>query len=439
MSRRSARNPTPKIDSDFLYYEKMKGRQPKKPKQTAKSGKHLLIEEIAPVAVYEDGDETEDSGEDTEDNDDGSDSECDDEEEEDSDDGGLDEQIAQLEKIRKNKKLKRLELLKREIAMEEEAIKAGKRRLKDLDNFQVDSPPRYTPSSKSKSTTNKVSKPSSLSRKPSSRSSRGSDRQTATGYSTGATANPEIKLEFDVNTVRADPKVKDKLVRALCKAGLNDIFDFKASSGNNDSSDCSDTDSVLSGRSEISFVPSCSKAVPVLWPHQVISSKYTDFSQKKLRHSQLDIRMFNIGELEIIGSADIGSDERLARTVLLKELNHFAGLYEWRAILKLHSTVLSEISKGVRTWSDPLDNLMHQILMPYRLPAAKPVNSNKTSSVWYCADYNKEESCSKPDNHKTLVNGENVSASHICAKCWITDKKRLHHPRISPDCPHFSE
>jgi hypothetical protein len=424
----------------------MKGRQPKKPKQTAKPGKNLLnfIEEIAPV--YEDGDETvsdsgEDSGEDTEDNADGS--ECDEEEdeEEDSDDGGLDEQIAQLEKIRKNKKLKRLELLKREIAMEEEAIKAGKRRLKDFDNLRVDSPPRSNPSSKSKSTTTKakpMSKPS-VSRKPSSRSSRGSDRQTATGYSTGVTANPEVKFEFDVNTVRADPKVKDKLVRALCKAGLNDIFDFKASSGSIDSSDCSDTDSVLSGRSETSFVPSCSKAVPVLWPHQVISSKYTDFSQKKLRHSQLDIRMFNIGELEIISSADIGSDERLARTVLLKELNHFAGLYEWRAILKLHSTVLSEISKGVRTWSDPLDNLMHQILMPYRLPAAKPVNSNKTSSVWYCADYNKEESCSKPDNHKTLVNGENVSASHICAKCWITDKKRLHHPRISPDCPHFSE
>ena len=68
MSRRSARNPTPKIDSDFLYYEEMKGRQPKKTKQTAKPGKNLLnfIEEIAPV--YEDGDETvSDSGEDTED------------------------------------------------------------------------------------------------------------------------------------------------------------------------------------------------------------------------------------------------------------------------------------------------------------------------------------------------------------------------------------
>jgi hypothetical protein len=149
--------------------------------------------------------------------------------------------------------------------------------------------------------------------------------------------------------------------------------------------------------------------------------------------------LFNKGELEIISGSDIFEDERIARTKLLKELNHFAGLYEWRAVLKLHATVLSEISKGVRNWCDPIDNLIHQILMPYRLPV-KQKNATKTSSpsTWYCADYNKDDSCRKSDNHKVLVNGENVSASHICAKCWITDKKRLQHPRTSPDCPHFS-
>ena len=268
-------------------------------------------------------------------------------------------EISRLEAKCKSVKLCRIKQLQSEVLLQEKAITASKKRCKNIRKMSLD------PGVASTSSCSKT-------KKASSRDSRGSDSRTATGCSaSGSSASVSAsaktskssskssskkadgKLSFDVNEVRSDPKVKVKLLKALNKAGLNEFFDFPDTK--HVESDESDTESVWSRRSSCASAPPCSKDITVLWPNQAISSKYTDFSQKTLKHNQLDIRMLNIGELEIISSAEISDEERLARTKLLKELNHFAGLYKWRAKLKLHSTVLYEIAKvgSVRQFDAP--------------------------------------------------------------------------------------
>jgi len=275
---------------------------------------------------------------------------------------------------------------------------------------------------------------------------RGVDRKADTGSKPSSKPNPKpfsekrskpaSNITINIAKARADPRVKNELVKSLKKAGLSDIFGYKRSSDFEDSD--WDTKSNTSSATNRSTDSLGKHKRSVCWPQQVLGDKYTDFSERTLKHSQLDIRVFNIGELEVISDPEIDQEERIARTSLLKELNHFAGLYEWRAVLKLHSTVLKEIEKGKRSWSDPIDSLIQQILMPYRLPAVVTSAPKQPSKLWYCGDYN-NQGCELDDKHTININGKACQARHICAKCWITDKQRNYHSRMSDECPHFEE
>lgn len=248
----------------------------------------------------------------------------------------------------------------------------------------------------------------------------------------------DIRSPTNKNTIQAtkvlgkDPKNKKRAKRQTNTDGRGSGFYAASGSTSKGHSESDDRGSDFQAASGLSGNSD------VCWPHHALGPRYTDFVSKRLEHYDLDLRLLTIGELEICMNSDTQSDERLARLALLKELSHYSKFYDWRAILKLHATVLSEIQQGSRSWNDSIDSLIHQILLPHRLPKVVTSPSTQPSKLWYCGDYN-NEGCEFADKHTININGKPCQARHICAKCWIADKQRNYHSRMSDECPHFEE
>ena len=70
------------------------------------------------------------------------------------------------------------------------------------------------------------------------------------------------------------------------------------------------------------------------------------------------------------------------------------------------------------------------IEMRGRLDLGRPVDT-ADNRAWFCRAYQRGE-CSQPDPHQAFVPGRGpVTVQHICAKCYLTDKKKLSHPQNS--------
>ena len=54
--------------------------------------------------------------------------------------------------------------------------------------------------------------------------------------------------------------------------------------------------------------------------------------------------------------------------------------------------------------------------------------------VMFCKGYQRGF-CTYPQDHMGKLNGESRFLRHICAKCWLMNKKKCPHPESSPDCP----
>ena len=61
-------------------------------------------------------------------------------------------------------------------------------------------------------------------------------------------------------------------------------------------------------------------------------------------------------------------------------------------------------------------------------------NSGTNTSVLFCKAYQKG-SCNNGQDHSGLLNGQTKFLRHICAKCWLTNKKFGNYPENSPLCP----
>ena len=72
--------------------------------------------------------------------------------------------------------------------------------------------------------------------------------------------------------------------------------------------------------------------VDVAWPNVWLSVKDIGGKDYQVPYEKLDQRTLTLGELEIISSPHIGKVEREARTLLLKDILHYADIYEWGGV-----------------------------------------------------------------------------------------------------------
>ena len=193
----------------------------------------------------------------------------------------------------------------------------------------------------------------------------------------------------------------------------------------------------------------------LLWPHENLGPKYSNYDRAVFKYKQLDFRLFVAGELNIIFSTHISDHERLHRGRLLSDTVFNAGYYEWHAILKLHAAILTEIESGQKEWDSDFARLEQQMLMPFPLRKKGDRKQEKVSDkrkhsnvskvdkgtddekVLYCSDYQKGQ-CNQGDTHSANFFGRTATVQHICASCWLRGKSKQNHPDTDPDCPHNS-
>ncbi len=189
---------------------------------------------------------------------------------------------------------------------------------------------------------------------------------------------------------------------------------------------------------------------PQMWPHSHL--KY-HFVAKAKKYDELSLAEFCAGYMSIMGICK--TSHREARIAHLEELMYHATTKPWKCILNYHAACLLEIERGNLKWGD---NFQLNGLLSTTLNNTGGFSSNFTSRsqagnqysggrqtgaqqnvgsderVWFCKLFQRGN-CTFARDHYGPLNGENQLLRHICAKCWLTLRRKSPHSEQSETCP----
>ena len=221
---------------------------------------------------------------------------------------------------------------------------------------------------------------------------------------------------------------------------------------------------VKKDKSGLRQVISDSKIVnPQLCPQECLRLEHV---KEPLGYDDLDLRLFVAGEINIIDRDDIGQAERKGRLSLLKDILFLAGVYEWRGMLELYAAIINQIERGQKDWSSDFSAEKSLVLLKFSKPLGVtekksdstdkergseqkdrgfgfarrfgtrgPSGGAASSTLWYCRPYQRGE-CNRSDPHQAWVFGRGVTVHHMCAKCYLADRKKVPHAESSESCPY---
>lgn len=261
---------------------------------------------------------------------------------------------------------------------------------------------------------------------------------------------------IDMDTLRKDEKLKLRARKEMLKLGL--ISESESES----SSEIADSDSYFdstdeSGKVKYKSKKSKSKSkkhrsginakaadrvkFPQKWPQAFLHHEHVS---KQVKFDQLDFKLFIAGELEIISEENLTKTESQGRLSLLKKIVYYSSTYEFEGLKKFYASWVREIEVGRKKWSDDPSSWESAFLSKYIIKSNKHFTasrkekvSNNEERVWFCSAYQRNK-CTHKSNHMLVIKGKMRLASHICASCWLKDKKKLEHPESSSCCPHAS-
>ena len=185
--------------------------------------------------------------------------------------------------------------------------------------------------------------------------------------------------------------------------------------------------------------PTSSVLYPQLWPQSFICLTR---AQREVIYEDLSLAEFVAGYAQILQSKDISALERSERLKHLVSLMYFAQQFEWSAVLNFHGAVLLEIERGLLKWGDSFMHLESRTLYGHPLPDKSSLKSSIKSSVkpssqvpiLFCRDYQRD-ACANASEHYGYIRGERKWLKHICATCWVKNRKQEQHRENSADCP----
>ena len=179
---------------------------------------------------------------------------------------------------------------------------------------------------------------------------------------------------------------------------------------------------------------------PQEWPHSNLSLHF--ISEKKM-YEQLTIEEFCAGYATILENVKDGK-VRKYRIQHFKELMYLSTRYNWTCVLDYHAACLLEIERGYLQWGDSFQSLQITTLAGGFLPqhtngrnGSVQHNRNRNGGdgpIMFCRNYQRG-TCSESDDHFGDFNGTQRFLRHICATCWLSQRKKAPHPENSDDCP----
>ena len=273
--------------------------------------------------------------------------------------------------------------------------------------------------------------------------------------------------QVTVEDLKQNPKLQKKVQKELSKLGLkvvslpNESSSSADNSSDSSSSDCDsshiDSDNSKSKskkkklkskkhkKSGINAKSSDKVKNPQRWPHAYLQYEYVN---KQVKFDELDFKLFLAGEISIIAADDLSELEKKGRLNLLQKIIYYSNTYEFKGLKAFYAAWLREIELGKRNWSDDPQQIESAILNKYLLKNkgfsgfANKGSSNKMESgedkTWFCSEFQRNK-CKHKSSHLRVHNGKQKLASHICATCWLKDKKKLEHPECSSSCPHLAD
>ena len=182
---------------------------------------------------------------------------------------------------------------------------------------------------------------------------------------------------------------------------------------------------------------------PQKWPHSHLS---LHFVSKEKKYEDLSIAEFCAGYIAILETSP--KSKNAPRVAHLKELMYLATKYQWRYVLNYHAACLMEIERGHLKWGDSFQLLQSTTLAGGILSQSSNQNRGgasgsgtrsvgqfgKEGGTVFCRFYQRG-TCPQTGDHQGIFNGETRLLRHICAKCWLSEKKVEVHPETSADCP----
>ena len=231
---------------------------------------------------------------------------------------------------------------------------------------------------------------------------------------------------------------------------INTMFDYtqdlgkhNCSKGEKPTCGCSNTKPLASGK----WAKSHGKLLrQEVWPHMGISKKYI----KHATFDTLSFKAFIAGESRIIYSMLCQQDTRergMGRLRVMVLMAHwYAKSQNMPLIRTLFESIVEEIELGDKEWTDDFsgyETMIHTPAIPTNpLPAAatgKTVQEEKrtkNTDVYWCKEFQSGK-CTLSSPHMCQINaGEApVPVMHICAACWLNNRKRKEHPESDPGCP----
>ena len=203
---------------------------------------------------------------------------------------------------------------------------------------------------------------------------------------------------------------------------------------------------------------------PQEWPHSYLGLHFVD--QDKT-YDSLSMAEFCAGYTSILESI---KDEKLRRYRMahFRDLMYLATQYQWRCVLKFHAACLLEVERGNMRWGQTFQVLQNATLAGGfihnqnsfgRFGGSGAFNNNSNNNtnynnsnfhrgfnnnnnqsmrngerVSFCSRY-QNGSCNQQNDHNGFLNGETRFLRHICATCWLTNRRRAAHPANSDTCP----
>ena len=120
-------------------------------------------------------------------------------------------------------------------------------------------------------------------------------------------------------------------------------------------------------------------------------------------------------------------------------------------MLSFHAACLLEIERGHVKWGDSmafqrlqsttlaggfLDGCSTQQFQSSNTRRSSQPNLSNEGPITFCKDYQRGV-CREEGDHAGELHGNQRYLRHICARCWLSNRRKASHPEISEDCPLF--
>ena len=254
-------------------------------------------------------------------------------------------------------------------------------------------------------------------------------------------SQPDTRSTKKLDDLRKYETSQDRVAQQLAQLAVgNDCSSSDSDAADGEESDDSRSPRVSrrsagkSLRSGKTVKPTSKVISPQLWPHSELN---LSACSKEVTYDKLSIEEFAAGYATILRSRKLSTSEKQAREEHLIHLMYLAMKYEWHAVPAYHGAVLLEIEGGHAAWGASFHHLDARILQGHFKLSGTSVRqsaSQDSRPVLFCQDYQRG-TCNFSRNHSGLSRCEAKFHHHICATCWVRERKKHAHRENSEQCP----